>query len=45
MLKDRELGEAMGIEGRKVVEQKFQWKNIARRLVNTYLDVLYSTIP
>jgi glycosyltransferase involved in cell wall biosynthesis len=45
LLKDRELGEAMGIEGRKVVEQKFQWKNIARQLVNTYLDVLYSTIP
>ena len=34
LLKDRELGKAMGIEGRKVVEQKFQWKNIARQLIN-----------
>jgi len=27
----------MDIEGRKVVKQKFQWKNI--------VDVLHSTIP
>ncbi|MGC9202097.1 MAG: glycosyltransferase family 4 protein [Thermoproteota archaeon] len=45
LLKDPGLRKAMGIEGRKVAEQKFQWKNIVKQLINVYLDALYSTVP
>jgi hypothetical protein len=31
----RELAE-MGLRGRKLVEDQFQWKTLARRMINLY---------
>jgi len=42
LLKDKKLREKMGSEGRKIVEENFQWNIVIKQLTSTYLDILYS---
>ncbi len=44
LLENPELALVMGIEGRKLVAEKFDWKFIAKKFINVYEDILFRKV-